>query len=139
MHGVSLMAVGYARSQILAYLNPARLLSLADPAPAASGRADHRADPGRLRPDFTRGWPARPERPDPAKITRKRSRRQVLLPVNHTEESGRRTLVQGPRRLFYRIGAAPAPILRDRSRHVSSKASLAVGTGTLVVLVSLRI
>jgi hypothetical protein len=56
-----------------------------------------------------------------------------------TGKGERRVMAQGPRRLFYRIGAAPAPILRDRSRHVSTKASRAAGTGTLEVLVSLRI
>ena len=55
-----------------------------------------------------------------------------------TGKGERRVMAQGLR-LFYRIGAAPAPILRDRSRHVSTKASRAAGTGTLEVLVSLRI
>jgi hypothetical protein len=40
MHGISLMAAGYAHSQILACLDPAHLLSLANPPPAASGHAD---------------------------------------------------------------------------------------------------
>ena len=56
MRWVTVLAVGYAIPQMLAFTDPARLAGLLKPAPwRAPGTRTARANPGRHRPDFTRG------------------------------------------------------------------------------------
>jgi hypothetical protein len=81
MRWVTVRAVGYALTQMLAYTNPARLEGLARSL-AAARHADRRRDPGGHRPHFTRVGPARLHRRDVGKNPRRCTPRRRTIPTD---------------------------------------------------------